>query len=206
MFYSQLHIPQSTAYSTVNCIFQSIAYSSQLHIPVNCMFHSQLHILQSIECSKSQRHACLQHFELELMYTRQNPRLLYRCASGSSVTFCDSLTSAASPLGPSGYERSLSGMASIVARCLSLACIPLAMLSAEHQSPLQLLHLKHPQLPRGNSGRTKGIPQYVHQLICGLSVLMKMRGCPRGPPPPSQDTTLSCVQRTGCLWISSMAA
>jgi len=53
---------------------------------------------------------------------------------------------------------------------------------------------------------TNGRPQYVHQLIFGLSTLMKILGCPRGPPPPSQATTRSFVQRTGCLWIRSIAA
>jgi hypothetical protein len=46
----------------------------------------------------------------------------------------------------------------------------------------------------------------VHQLICGLSRLMKILGWPSGPPPPSQATVRSCRQRTGCLWIRSMAA
>ena len=54
--------------------------------------------------------------------------------------------------------------------------------------------------------RTKGRPQYVHQQICGLSTLMKILGCPRGPPPPSHFTVRSWVQRTGCLWMSSIAA
>ena len=54
--------------------------------------------------------------------------------------------------------------------------------------------------------RTNGTPQYVHQQICGLSTLMKILGCPSGPPPPSQDTVRPWVQRTGCLWMSSMAA
>jgi hypothetical protein len=36
--------------------------------------------------------------------------------------------------------------------------------------------------------------------------LMKMRGWPRGPPPPSHLTDFSLTQRTGCLWMSSMAA
>ena len=53
---------------------------------------------------------------------------------------------------------------------------------------------------------TNGSPQYVHQQICGLSTLMKMRGCPRGPPPPSQETMRSFVHRTGCLWMRSIAA
>lgn len=53
---------------------------------------------------------------------------------------------------------------------------------------------------------TNGSPQYVQLQIWGLSRLMKIRGCPRGPPPPSQDTTRSLTQRTGCLWISSIAA
>jgi hypothetical protein len=46
----------------------------------------------------------------------------------------------------------------------------------------------------------------VHQQIWGLSTLMKIRGWPRGPPPPSQETARSWVQVTGCLWIKSMAA
>lgn len=46
----------------------------------------------------------------------------------------------------------------------------------------------------------------MHVAISGLSVLIKMRGWPSGPPPPSHDTTLCFVQRTGCLWINSMAA
>jgi len=53
---------------------------------------------------------------------------------------------------------------------------------------------------------TNGSPQYVHQQICGLSTLMKMRGWPRGPPPPSQETMRSFVHRTGCLWMRSIAA
>jgi hypothetical protein len=54
--------------------------------------------------------------------------------------------------------------------------------------------------------RTKGRPQYVHQQIWGLSVLMKILGWPRGPPPPSQETMRSWVQRTGCWWMRSIAA
>jgi hypothetical protein len=53
---------------------------------------------------------------------------------------------------------------------------------------------------------TKGRPQYVHQQICGLSVLIKILGCPNGPPPPSQETTRFSVHVTGCWWIRSMAA
>ena len=53
---------------------------------------------------------------------------------------------------------------------------------------------------------TKGRPQYVHMHTCGLSVLINILGCPRGPPPPSQATTLSCTHLTGCLWMSSIAA
>jgi hypothetical protein len=53
---------------------------------------------------------------------------------------------------------------------------------------------------------TNGSPQYVHIQTCGLSVLIKILGCPSGPPPPSQATTLSCVHRTGCLCINSIAA
>ena len=53
---------------------------------------------------------------------------------------------------------------------------------------------------------TNGKPQYVHMQIWGLSVLMKILGCPNGPPPPSHSTIRLCVHRTGCLWINSMAA
>ena len=53
---------------------------------------------------------------------------------------------------------------------------------------------------------TKGSPQYVHQQIWGLSTLMKIFGCPNGPPPPSQDTVLVFVHLTGCLWMRLMAA
>jgi hypothetical protein len=49
------------------------------------------------------------------------------------------------------------------------------------------------------SEHTKGIPQYPQVAISGLSVLMKTLGWPRGPPPPSQLTTLDLVQRTCCL-------
>lgn len=35
---------------------------------------------------------------------------------------------------------------------------------------------------------------------------MKMRGWPRGPPPPSQEVLRPLIQRTGCLWMRSMAA
>lgn len=35
---------------------------------------------------------------------------------------------------------------------------------------------------------------------------MKILGWPRGPPPPSQETERSLIQRTGCLWMRSMAA
>jgi len=51
-----------------------------------------------------------------------------------------------------------------------------------------------------------GKPQYVHMQIWGLSVLMKILGCPNGPPPPSHSTIRLCVHRTGCLWIKSIAA
>ena len=126
---------------------------------------------------------------------------VYRCASGSSVTFCVSLTSAASPLGPSGYESSCSGVASRSARCFSCAynivSTHLPMVHPNTERP------KHIYFQRR---LTNGSPQYVHQQIWGLSTLMKILGCPRGPPPPSQDTVRSCVQRTGCLWMSSMAA
>lgn len=50
--------------------------------------------------------------------TRAN--LIYRCPSGSSVILCDSLTSAGSPWGPSGYD--VSGKDSRCARWCSLAC------------------------------------------------------------------------------------
>lgn len=46
----------------------------------------------------------------------------------------------------------------------------------------------------------------MQKWILGLSTFMYIRGWPKGPPPPSQDTTLVLVQRTGCLWIRSMAA
>ena len=35
---------------------------------------------------------------------------------------------------------------------------------------------------------------------------MKIRGCPSGPPPPSQETFRALVQFTGCLWMRSIAA
>lgn len=54
-------------------------------------------------------------------------------------------------------------------------------------------------------GLTNGRPQYVHQQIWGLSVLIKILGWPSGPPPPSHETTFLFVQRTGCLWMSSIA-
>jgi hypothetical protein len=54
--------------------------------------------------------------------------------------------------------------------------------------------------------RTYGNPQYVHQHTCGLSTLMKIFGCPNGPPPPSQATDLPSTHRTGCLCMSSIAA
>jgi hypothetical protein len=59
---------------------------------------------------------------------------------------------------------------------------------------------------RRNRLLTNGTPQYVHQLICGLSRLMKILGWPSGPPPPSHETMRSCRQRTGCLWMRSIAA
>ena len=46
---------------------------------------------------------------------------VYRCASGSFVTFCASLTSAAFPLGPSGYASDSAGWASRCARWCSWA-------------------------------------------------------------------------------------
>lgn len=54
--------------------------------------------------------------------------------------------------------------------------------------------------------RTKGRPQYVQVQISGLSRLMKTLGWPNGPPPPSHSTVLSWIQRTGCWWMSSIAA
>lgn len=53
---------------------------------------------------------------------------------------------------------------------------------------------KHPMAGK----HTKGSPQYPQVAISGLSVLMKILGWPRGPPPPSQLTTLDLVHRTGC--------
>lgn len=50
-----------------------------------------------------------------------------------------------------------------------------------------------------------GNPQYVQLQISGLSVLMKILGCPNAPPPPSHATIRSCVHRTGCWWIKLIA-
>lgn len=126
--------------------------------------------------------------------------LAHRCPRGSSVILCDSSTSNLSPLGPRGYD--VEGRDSRCARWCSLAWKWLVSNNSIHA-----------MLEAGSAGEgvseegrpTKGIPQYVHQLILGLSKLIKILGCPRGPPPPSHETTRSLVQRTGCLWMSSIA-
>jgi hypothetical protein len=50
------------------------------------------------------------HFSIPIYLQAFNARAdLYRCASGSSVTFCDSFTSATSPVGSSGKPSSSAG-------------------------------------------------------------------------------------------------
>ena len=107
------------------------------------------------------------------------PVLLFKSAGGISP---------AAPVGSRGYV--VEGKLWRCLRWCSLACI---YSQYRHYSGFE-------------DGHTKGSPQYVHMQICGLSTLMKILGCPNGPPPPSQDTMRSFVQRTGCLWMSSMAA
>jgi hypothetical protein len=68
-------------------------------------------------------------------------------------------------------------------------CVPVIMVSRKFSAVGKLTI----------QGHTNGSPQYVHVLISGLSTLMKILGWPRGPPPPSQDTTRLSTHRTGCL-------
>jgi hypothetical protein len=141
---------------------------------------------------------------IQFSSSARSSALTYRCPKGSSVILCDSGTSAGSPVGASGYG--VEGRDSRYALLCSWACCVVSTVQLAFNATSSRVHQDCLSKQEFNGKLTNGSPQYVQPQIWGLSTLMKIRGCPRGPPPPSQDTTRSFTQRTGCLWMRSMAA